>query len=137
VNYIDILRKREEVISQDQSSEEVHRVLGPDQYCLQIRPDQLPQVSRGEAVSIVPRDLREDQHLDRILESAERVIPESLQDQTIAQQGRVNPLPMTKTQLKKARKIKRLQEEERKREAERSERLRKIRATGIRNLSKN
>jgi hypothetical protein len=48
----------------------------------------------------------------------------------------VNPLPTTKTELKKARKIKRHQEEETKREAERSERLRNIRAMVIRNISK-
>jgi hypothetical protein len=136
VNYIDILRKQEEVLSQDQLSEEVHRVPGQYQYRQQIRPDQLPQVSRGEAVSTVPRDLTEDQRLDRILESTERVIQESLQDRTIAEQGRVNPLPTTMTQLKNAMKIKRLQDEERKREAERSERLQKIRAIVIRNLSK-
>jgi hypothetical protein len=123
VNYIDILRKREEVLSQDQSSEEVHRVPGQDQRCQQIHPDLLPQISRGEAVSTVPRDLTEDQRLDRILDSAERVIQESLRDRTIAQPGRINPLPTTKTQLKKARKIKYLQEEQRKREVERSERL--------------
>jgi hypothetical protein len=141
VNYINILRKREEVLSQDQLSEEVHRVPDQDQHCQQIRPDQLPQVSRGEGVSTVPSDLTEDQRRDRILESTERVIQESLQDRTIAQQGReeerrVNPLPTTKTELKKARKIKRHQEEETKREAERSERLRNIRAMVIRNISK-
>jgi hypothetical protein len=101
-----------------------------------IHPDRVPQIAKERAVSTVPRDLTEDQRLDRILESAERVIQESLRGRTVAQQGRVNTLPTTKTQLKKARKIKRLQEEERKREAERSQRLREIRATVIRNLSK-
>jgi hypothetical protein len=136
INHIDTLRKREEVLSQDELSEEVHQVPNQVQYHQQIHPDRISQIPRERAVSTVPRDLTEDQRLDWILESAERVIQESFRDRTIAQQGRVNALPTTKTQLKKARRIKRLQEKERKREAERSERLREIRATVIRNLSK-
>jgi hypothetical protein len=93
-------------------------------------------VTGREALPIETRDLTEAHRLDRILESAERVIQESLQDRTIAGQGKVNPLPTTKTQLKKARRIKRLQEKQGKREKERSERLREIRASVIRNLSK-
>jgi hypothetical protein len=136
VNHIDILQKRKEVLSQDQLFEEDHRVPDQDQHCQQIHPDRRPQVSRKEALSIETRDLTEAHRLDRILESAERVIQESLQDRTIVQQGKVNPLPTTKTQLKKARKIKRLQEEQGKREKERNKRLREIRASVIRNLSK-
>jgi uncharacterized membrane protein YheB (UPF0754 family) len=126
INHIDTLRKREEVLSQDQFSEEDHRIPDQVQYHQEIHPDRIPQISRERAVSIVPRNLTEDQRLDRILDSAERVIQESFRDRTIAQLGRVNPLPPTKTQLKKAMRITRLQEEDRKREAERSQRLREI-----------
>jgi hypothetical protein len=136
VNHIDILRKREEVLSQNQLFEEDHQVPDQDQHCQRIYLDQRPQVFRREALPRETKDLTETHRLDRILESAERVIQESLQDRTIAQQGTVNPLPTTKTQLKKARKIKRLKEEQGKRERERNERLREIRATVIRNLSK-
>jgi hypothetical protein len=129
-NHIDILRNQEEGLSQDQLPEEDLRV--PEQ----IHPNRILQISRERAVSTVPRDLTEDQRLDRILDSTEMVIQESFRDRTIAQQGRVNPLPTTKKQFKKARRIKRLQEEDRKQEAERSQRLREIRATVIRNLSK-
>jgi hypothetical protein len=48
----------------------------------------------------------------------------------------VNPLPQTKNQLKKARKIKRLQKARTKEEAERNERLQEIRAMVIQYLSK-
>jgi hypothetical protein len=101
-----------------------------------IDPDRIPQVEFLRGVSTVPRDLTEDQGLDRIIESAERVIQDSFRDRIIVQKGRVNPLPTTKTQLKKWRKIKRLQEENRKWESERSHRLQEISATVIRNLNK-
>jgi len=101
-----------------------------------VHPDRIQQILPEKAVSATPRDLTEDLRLDRIIASAEKVVQESLRDRAIGQQGRVNPLPTSKTQLKKARKIKRLQEENRKHEAERSLRLQKIRATVIQNLSK-
>jgi hypothetical protein len=88
-------------------------------------------------VSPTPRELTEDQRLDRILESAERVIQDSIRDRPNHYQGRVNPLPETKTQLKKARKVKRLQEAKSKREDERLHRLQEIRTTIISRLSKN
>jgi hypothetical protein len=101
-----------------------------------IHSDRISQVEFLRGVSTVPRDLTEDQGLDRILESAERVIQDSFRDRVIVQKRRVNPLPTNKTPLKKARKIKRLEEENRKWESERSQRLREIRATVIRNLRK-
>jgi hypothetical protein len=101
-----------------------------------IHPDRIQQVEYVRTVSPVPRDLTEDQRLDRILDSAERVIQESFRDRSQIQFNRVNPLPSTKNQLKKARKVKRLQDAKRKEEVERSQRLQKIRATVIENLSK-
>jgi hypothetical protein len=121
--HIDNLRERESLASKDDWLDIVH-------------PNRIQQILPTRAVSSIPRDLTEDSRLDRILVSAERVIQESFRDPAIVQQGRVNPLPTSKTQLKKARKIKRLQEEQRKQEAERNQRLQKIRATVIRNLSK-
>jgi hypothetical protein len=102
----------------------------------QVHPDRVLQISKGKSVSPVPRDLTEDQRLDLILESAERVIQESFRDRTIAQQGRVNPLPMTKAQLKKARKAKNLQDARNKLETDRQERLRQIRIQVIKRLAK-
>jgi hypothetical protein len=136
VNYIDTLRKREEVLSKGQTSEEVHQDNDQDQSRQRIHPDRVPQISIDRAVSAVPRDLTEDQRLDRILESAARVVQKSFRDRTFAQQGRVNPLPIIKTQLKKARKVKRLQEANKKKEVERNLRLQEIRAEVIKHLSK-
>jgi hypothetical protein len=73
-----------------------------------VHPDRTQQILSEKAVSSTPRDLTEDLQLDRILGKAE----------------------------KKANKIKRLQEGKRKQEAERNQRLQKIRATVISNLSK-
>jgi hypothetical protein len=121
--HIDNLKERERLAPIDNRLEIVH-------------PDRIQQLLPERAVSSTPRDLTEDSRLDRILVSAERVVQESFRNRAVAQQGRVNPLPTTKSQLKKARKIKRLQEENRKQEAERNQRLRKIRATVIQNFSK-
>jgi hypothetical protein len=101
-----------------------------------IHPHRISQVEFLRGVSTVPRDLTEAQRLNRILESAETVIQDSFRDRAIVQKGRLNPLPGSKMQLKKARKIKRLQKENRKRESQRSQRLREIRATVIWNPSK-
>ena len=87
-------------------------------------------------MSTTPRDLTEDSRFDRILESAEKVVQESSRDRAIVQQGRVNPLPVVRSQLKKARKLKPLQEANRKKEDERIQRLRRLRDPVIRNLSK-
>jgi hypothetical protein len=136
VIYIDMLQEREGVSLEAQSTREDQRIPNQDQYPQQVHPDRVSQISRGKSVSATPRDLTEDQRLDRMIESAERVIQHSYRDRTIGQRSQVNPLPTTKTQLKKAWKIKRLQEGERKREADGRQRLQEIRATVIRNLTK-
>jgi hypothetical protein len=152
VNYIDNIQSRVDVTVIPEMVSRVGRTVSPtprdnqedqrqdtsvpEEPTEQVHSDRVLNITQGRSVSAVPRDLTEDQRLDRILESAERVIQESFRDRTIAQQGRVNPLPTTKTQLKKARKIKRLQEKGRKQETERNQRLLAIRATVIRNLSK-
>jgi len=125
-NHIDNLQSRSD-IQEDSRREEI--VLPTIREVQEAIPNR-------RAVSTVPRDFTEDQRLHRILESAERVIQESFRGRFIVQQGRVNPLPTTKKQLKKARRTKRLEEKDREREVERSQRLREIRATVIRNLSK-
>jgi hypothetical protein len=113
-NHIDTLRKREE----------------------HIHPDRVPHISKERAASTVPRDLTEDQRLDQILDSAEKVIQESFQNRKTFQQNRVNPLPTTKAQLKKARKAKNLQEARDKLETDRQERLRQIRIQVIKRIAK-
>jgi anti-sigma factor ChrR (cupin superfamily) len=87
-------------------------------------------------LSATPRDLTEDQQLDQVLDSAEQTIEESKRARSTWQRNRVNPLPQSRAQLKKARKVKRWQEAGKKREAERSLRLREIREQVINNLSK-
>jgi hypothetical protein len=108
----------------------------PEQSVRQDNPEGVPNITQERSVSATPRDLTEDQRLDRILDSAERVIQESFRDRGHLQYNRVNPLPSTKTQLRKARKVKRLQESSRKQEVERNQRLQEIRAEVIRHLSK-
>jgi hypothetical protein len=141
--HIDIenLHKRT-IVNQDSTTTKASKLKPPvDQVSTvpevgKLHPDRVQQILSEERVSPMPRDLTEDRRHDQILASAEMVMQESFRDRTTAQQGRVNLLPTTKTQLKKATRINRLQEEERKREAERSQRLWEIRAPVIRNLSK-
>jgi hypothetical protein len=101
-----------------------------------VHPDRAQQILSQKAISPIPRDLTEDRRLDQILESAENCIEESERARNTWQRNRVNLLPQTKAQLKKARKIKCLQEAGKKREAEWNQRLQEIRATVIQNLSK-
>jgi hypothetical protein len=107
--HIDNLTKRRHPESFEERSDNIHT-------------DRNSQVTSERAVSATPRDLTEDQRRDH--------------KQSIRKPNRINPLPQTKNQLKKARKVKRLQEENRKKDVERNTRLRKIRATVIENLSK-
>jgi hypothetical protein len=123
VVHIDNLRKRETAVTPKECSGIVH-------------PDRAQQIELEKAVSPTPSDLTEDQRLDHILESAEKCLAESEGIRSTWQRNRVNPLPQTKNQLKKAWKIKRLQEAHKKNEEERNQRLQDIQATVIRNLSK-
>jgi hypothetical protein len=115
--HIDNLRKREDALKQARASEERREVPKEDQSSQQVHPDRVAQISEDRSVSSVPRDLTEDQRLNRILEEAEEVIQNSLRNRGAVRQNRVNPLPTTKTQLKKARKVKRLQEQRNREEA--------------------
>jgi len=87
INYIDTLRGREGNFLQEQLTEEDQRIPDQDQYLQQIHPDRVLQISRGKSVSATPRDLTEDQRLDRILENAERVSQDSVRSRTIGQRG--------------------------------------------------
>jgi hypothetical protein len=139
ITFIDKIQSRVEVTV---NSEELEVPSGrqeagvPEQSASQVHPDRIPNITQERSVSATPRDLTEDQRLDRILDFAEKVIQESFRDRSNLQYNRVNPLPQTRTQLKKARKVKRLQETIRKQEVERNQRLQEIRAEVIRNLSK-
>jgi hypothetical protein len=135
-NYIDTLQEQESVPLQAEASKESTKVPEQDRPHQQVHPDQVSQISEARSVSAVHRDLTEDQPLDRILESAERVITDSFRDRSSLQRNRVNPLPQTKIQLKKARKVKCLQEANRKKEVERNQRLQEIRATVVECLSR-
>jgi len=133
--HIDNLEQRLNTRQQEESPVR-QEVPEPGQPIQQIYHDQVSQIAGGRLVSTVPRDLTEDQRLDRILDSAERVIQESFRDRETYQPGRVNLLLSTKAQLKKARKVKRLQEAGKKREAERTKMLQEIRAKVIQNLNR-
>jgi len=102
-----------------------------------IHPERVEKILGIRSVAAAPGDLTEDQRLDRILDSAEKVIQDSYQARGQLQRNRKYPLRQTKTKSKKKRTIKRLQKtKEGKIEAERNQRLLRIRATVIRNLSK-
>jgi len=93
------------------------------------------QIISEREISSTPRDLTEDLRIDQVLESAEQCIASSERLRNTRQGNRVNTLPQSKTQLKKARKLKRLQEEIRKSEVERNKRLKKIRDQVVTNLN--
>jgi hypothetical protein len=102
-----------------------------------VHPDRICQITNTREVSATPRDLDEDQRLDQLLEKAELYITESVQARnSLSKKNRVNPLPQTKAQLKKARKTKRLQEARDKIERERQERLRQLRDQVIEKLTR-
>ena len=122
VIHIDNLRKRE-------SSATLEKGVG------NIHPDRIQQIPSERAISSTPRDLAEDLRIDRVLEAAEKCISSSERLRNTWQRNRINPLPQSKNQLKKARKVKRLQEENRKSEVERNKRLQDIRDQVIKNLS--
>jgi hypothetical protein len=110
VNRIDNLQQQEDFLEQARVSQQRQEIPEEDQSSQQVHPDRVEQISVNRSVSAVPRDLTEDQRLDRILEEAEEVIQNSLRDRDTVSRNRVNPLPSTKTQLRKARKVKRRQE---------------------------
>ena len=122
VVHIDNLRKREPSATLVKSVGIIHH-------------DRTPQILSERAISTTPRDLMEDLRLDRVLESAEECISSSRRLRETRQSNRINPLPQSKNQLKKARKVKHLQEENRKSEVERNKRLQDIREQVIKNLS--
>jgi hypothetical protein len=108
-----------------------------DLQAAKVHPDRVGQITNTREVSATPRDLAEDQRLDQLLDEAELFITESVQARsTLSKKNRVNPLPQTKAQLKKARKTKRLQEARDKVERERQERLRQLRDQVIEKLTR-
>jgi hypothetical protein len=136
ISYIDTPHVRKDILSQSRSSKE--RQEGPerDQLPQQVHPDRVPQIVSESSVSTVPRDLTEDQRLDLILDSAEQVIQDSFRDRGSVQRNRVHPFPTTKTQLKKSRKAKCLQEARDKQEPDRQARLKEIRVQVINRLTR-
>jgi hypothetical protein len=120
--HIDNLRKSETAATSREYSGIVH-------------PNRAQQIESEKAVSPTPRDLTEDRRLDQILKSAKECLAGSERIWNTWQHNRVNPLPQTKIQLKKARKVKRLQEANKKKEVERNLRLQEIRAEVIRHPS--
>jgi len=123
VIHIDNLRKRESLTTSEKEDGIVH-------------PDRIQRTPSRREISSTPRDLAEELRIDIVLDAAEKCIVSSKKLRDTWQGNRVNPLPQSKTQLKKARKLKRLQEENRKNKVEEIKRLQKIRDQAILNLSK-
>jgi len=136
INHIDNLQGREDNTAQTIVPIEHQEVLRQDQLAQTVYPDRVARISNQRSVSAVSRDLTEDQSVDRILESAERVIQASFRDNSVTRPNPVNPLSSTKTQLKKARKVQRLLEGRNKQEADRQKRLCEIRIQVLERLTK-
>jgi len=100
-----------------------------------VHPTHLHQVPVSRGVSAIPRDLSEDKQFDEILENTGQYIEQSIKARSSWQGNRVNPLPETKRHLKKARKVKRLQEARNTEEALRNQGLKEIRKQVIDSLS--
>jgi hypothetical protein len=90
----------------------------------------------ARSVSPISREPLGNQQSNQGRETAREPAMGSGRARNIGQRNRVNPLPQSKSQLKKARKVKRLQEENRKKASERNQRLEAIRAEIIKNLDK-
>jgi hypothetical protein len=90
-------------------------------------------INQTRPISTVPRDIARAVSIENT-SSHYRTDPLGR-----TRKGRINPLPQTKKQLKKIRQAERRRNknlQERNQEADRNQRLQKIRATVIRNLSK-
>jgi hypothetical protein len=81
------------------------------------------RVHQSRGISSIPRDLTEDQRLYPVLEEAGSGVETSDHGRNTRQRNKVNPLPQTKNQLKKARKLKRLQDNNRKEITNKNKRL--------------
>jgi hypothetical protein len=141
INYIDNLgeRKRVQSILSERRISSTPKDLTREQRLDSLgeaHPDRAQQIISERGVSSTPRDLTKDQRLDLVLAKAEECLATSKDIRNSWHCSQINPLPQTKNQLKKARKTKRLQEGRKKEEVERHQRLEKIRATVIKNLSK-
>jgi hypothetical protein len=82
IRHIDILRERESDSLPIRLIRDNQQTSSPDQCPQQGHPDRVSQIFREKSVSEIPRNLTENQRLDRILESAERVIKDSHRDRT-------------------------------------------------------
>ena len=145
IAHIDKLRTREVLVPEEpkelpKGSGQFQERQEPAELDLQaakVHPDRVGQITNTREVSATPRDLAEDQRLDQLLDKAGQYIEESVQARdTRAKNNRINPLPRTKAQLKKARKTKRLQEARDRVERDRQERLRQLRDQVIEKLTK-
>lgn len=150
VDYIDSLRKQSDIrpqiylpwdsvlISQD-SGNRYHRKISATAQDIQedsrtyiesrhIHPERLEQALA------MPEGLTVDQRANQVLERADRVIRRSEHTRAQLQESQENPLPRSKLQLRKARKVERLQEAKNMAEASRQQRLPEIRNQVIQNL---
>ena len=128
---INILRRKTVIVSQESIGDSGKESVAKNTVEIQetvtnIHPDRVTQITSTREVSATPRDLAENKRLDQVLERAELVLEESKRIRGSRQKNRVNPLPQSKAQLKKARKAKFAQTQRDKAETERQERLQQI-----------
>jgi len=113
---IDNLKERSEIILREavpQAKNTDHDIdTNHYQTTVLVTPRDIQEDSRvhNESASTIFRDPKNDKRADQILDRAERFIENSERARNTWQHGQVNPLPQTKKQLKKARKIKWLQD---------------------------
>jgi hypothetical protein len=100
-----------------------------------VHPDRVHQISDECTVWAISSDPTEERQANKILERAKNFLDQSERAENTWQRSRDNPLPSIKKQLKKTRKIMRLQEAGKKREAEQNQRFSEIRAAVIQNPS--
>jgi len=122
VIHIDNLWKRESLTTSEKEDGIVH-------------PDRIQQTPSRREILSTPRDLAEELRIDIVLDAAEKCITSSEKLRSTWQENRNNPLPQTRSQVRMAQKVKRLQEENRKGEVERNKRLQNIREKVLKNLS--
>jgi hypothetical protein len=106
--HIDILRGREikvkdHELSISQSSQEVPNSSYSQTH---IYSAQIQQVATVPGISATPRDLKEDQRSEQVLDRAERLIEDSVQVRDTWLRNKVNPMTQKKAHLKNARKDK-------------------------------
>jgi hypothetical protein len=108
ITYTDILRAKDSKTIRDATQLPLYSSVNTDYSYLpsQVHFSRVPQITTEREVPATPQDLTDNLLSDQVLDRAEQFIDGSEQARNTWQRNRVNPLPQTKQQLKKARKTK-------------------------------